>query len=249
MILLFKSGNDLHISKYRPISILLTFSKILKKVVHKTMYHFLDARNIFYKRQYGFRKTHCTCMAIVDVIDQISMVIDEGKYIMGMFLDLSKVSNTNNHKILFDKLHRYGIQGIALTWIKNYLSSRTQQVAIRDATLDEDPLTCGVSQGSILGPLLFLYINDIFECSNIPMLILFSDDKSVFISGYDLKALTKVTNDELTILSKWYKVNKLSINLKKTNYFFSSIRKRSLPKSLKLQWMVKISKMSHLLNF
>src|SRR5688572_4223251 len=156
------------------------------------------------------------------------MSIDDGKYAIGIFLDLSKAFDTINHKILFDKLYRYGIRGNALDWIKSYLSNRYQQVVIGDAISDKCPITCGVPHGSVLGPLLFLlYINDICECSKTLLLILFADDTSAFISGDDPITLTKVINDELIILANWFKVNKLSINLKKTNYIlFSGIRKK-----------------------
>src|SRR6478672_5880655 len=102
-------------------SILSCFKSILEKVMHKRIYDFLEANNVLYNRQYGFRKNHSTNLAILDVVDQISMSIDDGKYAIGIFLDLSKAFDTINHKILFDKLYRCGIRGNALDWIKSYL--------------------------------------------------------------------------------------------------------------------------------
>ena len=104
MIPLFKSGEDRLISNYRPISILPVFSKLFEKVVYKRLINYLDSNNILFKKQYGFRKKHSTSLALLDLVDKITSAIDEKKYHVGIFLDLSKAFNTVNHDILFDKL-------------------------------------------------------------------------------------------------------------------------------------------------
>ena len=120
VIPLFKSGEDGLISNYRPISILPVFSKLFEKVVYKRLINYLDSNNILFNKQYGFRKNHSTLLALLDLVDKITSAIDEKKYTVGIFLDLSKAFDTVNHDILFDKLSFYSIRGLPLDWLINY---------------------------------------------------------------------------------------------------------------------------------
>ena len=109
--------------------------------------------------------------------NKISQSIDEREYSIGIFIDLSKAFDTINHDILFQKLEYYGIRGVALNWFKDYLTNRKQYVSYNNACSSLMDITCGVPQGSILGPLLFIiYVNDIVHCSSILYFILFADD-------------------------------------------------------------------------
>ena len=110
--------------------------------------------------------------------------LDSNSYAVGIFLDLSKAFDTVNHTNLLSKLEHYGIRGIALKWFKNYLSDRYQYVSIENLDSRKQKITCGVPQGSILGPILFLlYINDIINSSSILHFILFADDTNLFYCG------------------------------------------------------------------
>ena len=113
---------------------------------------FIEKFKILYDFQFGFRKAHSTAMALISVYDQISKALQS--YSIGVYLDFSKAFDTINH-ILFQKLQCYGIRGIALEWIKSYMSNRYQYVSFNSCDSCIKPIECGVPQGSILGPLLF----------------------------------------------------------------------------------------------
>jgi hypothetical protein len=157
--------------------------------------------------------------AILELTDKISKAMDEGKYTMGIFLDLSQAFDTVNFEILFKKLQHYGIRGICLQWFKDYLQERTQIVKYKQHRSTEMNVTTGVPQGSILGPLLFLlYINDTESCSDILSFILYADDTNAFYSNPCLKTLYNTIQNEMNKVVKWLNANKLSINAPKTKF-------------------------------
>ena len=124
-----------------------------------------------------------------------------------------------NHTILLDKLNYYGFRGIVNQWFSSYLSNRTQSTEIGSHISSKLNINCGVPQGSVLGPLLFLlYINDIQYCSSKLQFFLFADDTNALYAHKDLKTLELTVNAELHNLYNWLTSNKLSLNIKKSNY-------------------------------
>ena len=132
--------------------------------------------------------------------------------------------------ILLAKMYKYGIRGIAYTWIKNYLDERYQYVTFNNKDSSVSKITCGVLQGSILGPLLFLlYINDMMNISDKLMPLLYADDTNFFYSGKDITELINTLNTELRKFSIWTNVNRLTVNENKTQYIIFRAPKAKLP--------------------
>ena len=219
VIPLFKSGDKSLFTNYRPVSVLPVFSKFLERIVYNRLINFLNKYDILSRNQYGFRKNYSTAHALIQLYDKISNALDNKRVTLGLFIDLSKAFDTVNHEILLDKLEHYGVRGIALQWFKSYLSCRKQFVQYNGYNSSSLDITCGVPQGSILGPLLFLvYINDLCNVSKVLELILFADDTNIFYSHTDASYLMEVVNLELKKIMCWFYKNKLSINVKKSNF-------------------------------
>ena len=220
VIPIFKSGANSSFTNYRPVSVLPLFSKILERLMYSRLLLFVNEHKLLYAYQFGFRALHAPNLAMVILVDKISKALEEGECVLGLFLDFSKAFDTVNHAILFEKLEFYGITGTALQWFKSYLTGRKQYVEYNNTLSDKETITCGVPQGSILGPLLFLiYINDLCEVSDKIFSILFADDSNCFLSGKDPNQLIRTMNEEMVKIVDWLKLNKLSLNLKKDAFY------------------------------
>ena len=180
----------MELNNYRPISVLNTFSKVFERLMYDRLTAFLDKYNVLYQNQFGFRQGHSTHHALITLVDKITKSIDSGDIVIGVFLDLKNAFDTVNHKILLKKLYHYGIRGNLNKWFESYLADRSQYVLFNGKTSDTRNVNCGVPQGSILGPLLFiLYINDFSNVSDILFYVLFADDTNVFLNGKDIKII------------------------------------------------------------
>ncbi len=225
----FKNGDKKLLNNYRPISVLPVFSKILEKIMYSRLSSYLEINSFLTDKQYGFREKHSTYMALVDLIDKITNEIDNKKFSLGIFIDLSKAFDTINHTILLNKLNLYGIRGVANNWFRSYLNNRLQYVHLQNSNSSKLTVKCGVPQGSILGPLLFLiHINDITKVSNILNIIMFADDTNLFLSDTNLANLINTANFEVNKISTWFKANKLSLNISKTNYIIFRTKYKSI---------------------
>ena len=223
---------------YRPVSILPCFSKFLERIVYNRILSYLNDFHILCDNQYGFRKNHSTTHALIDLYDKISSALDRKEHAVGVFSDLSKAFDTVNHEIPFDKLYHYGICGLALDWVKSYFNERSQFVEYNVLKSTLHKIRCGVPKRSILGLLFFiLYINDLNKIASNLESILFADDTNLFISHKDPDFLISTLNCELSKLSKWYRANRFSFNLTKTNFMEFKPRQKSLLRTLMLLLM------------
>ena len=164
-------------------------------------------------------------MAILDLVNNVTKAINNNMYTVGIFMDLSKAFDTIDHNILLSKLYNYGFRGVSYEWFKNYLTNRKQYVSYNHVNSSYENVNCGVPQGSILGPLLFvIYMNDICNSSKLLSFILFADDTTVFYSDHSIDNMVNVLNNELSEICNWFKCNKLSLNTDKTNLMFLGTR-------------------------
>ena len=202
---------------YRPISILPIISKVFEKEVFQQLYHYLKVNSILSKFQSGFRPLHSTVSALIQMCDDWSDNMDKGRLTGVVFLDIRKAFDSVDHSILLEKVQFYGVADRELMWFKSYLTARQQQCLVNGCLSSQSNLLCGVPQGSILGPLLFLiYINDLPNCLKFTTPCLYADDTQIFTSSFDSGVLANNINSDLKNLSDWLIVNKLQFHPLKT---------------------------------
>ena len=217
VIPLYKSGDKTLATNYRPISLLTCFSKILEKLIFTRLTNFFDQNSVISTTQYGFRKSHSTSHAVLDVVTTSYDNINDNKYTGLVLLDLKKAFDTVTHQILSNKLKHYGIRGKAYDLLSSYLEGRKQFVSNTNTVSTTQPVDYGVPQRSTLGPLLFLvYINDIVNStSSTPRL--FADDTCLIVNSDSLSNLKSTIKLEIIRILKWVNANKLTVNPSKYN--------------------------------
>ena len=214
---LHKSGPLEEINNYRPISILPVLSKVLERHVSDSLTMYLNENDLLHKTQSGFRSHHSCETALNHMIDSWLNAIDDGNMIGVVLVNFKKAFDLVDHDILLTKLGIYGMKNEPLSWFKSYLSQRQQQVSINNTKSSFRPVSCGVPQGSILGPFLFLlFINDLPLYTSNVSTDMYADDTTL----YDVQSSQEVIERNLQIalnkLHIWCKNNGMVLNAAKT---------------------------------
>ena len=209
---LFKKGSKLEAKNYRPISLLPLISKIFEKIIHNQTQEYLDRNEILFKFQSGFRKNYSTDTALSYLSDKILSAFDKGLFTGMILIDLQKAFDTIDHDIFLKKLQCLGFSETAIAWYRSYLTNRYLTVNVEDSFSEQAHLACGVPQGSILGPLIFLmYVNDMSQAVKCD-LYLYADDSCLVYTGNDVKIIEDNLNKNFNSLCDWFVENKLSIH-------------------------------------
>ena len=198
-----------------------------QKAVHEQLMKYLEHHQIISKFQSGFRANHSTETSLLHVTNSWLANMDAGLINGVLFLDLKKAFDTVNHKILLSKLGCYGIRGLALSWFQSYLSNRKQICKVNNSLSTFQNITCGIPQGSNLGPLLFtIYINDLPNSLEITEPAMFADDTSLTATGKSSFEIEYKLGVEIQNVKTWLDANKLTLNEEKTEYMLIGSGKR-----------------------
>ena len=213
----YKSGDSNDVTNYRPISVLPVLSKLLERHVYNHFYAYLADYQLLLEEQSGFRQNRSCETMLIKLTDYILNNIDNG-YLCGMVLvDLRKAFDLVDHALMLMKLDMYGCQGNELAWFKSYLSERFQSVKYDGVLSDALPVTIGVPQGSILGPLLFItFMNDsILEISDMRF-DMYADDSTLYTAGKCVGDINRSLTTKSKPLYDWIDANRMVLNAEKT---------------------------------
>ena len=229
---IYKKSSPLEVGNYRPVSILNVVSKVLERSVYNQFADYLNKYSLLYQFQSGFRSKFSTDTCLIHLLDFIKQNNAKGFYTGMVLLDLQKAFDTVDHVILCNKLSEMGVE--CIDWFKSYLTDRSQLVKINKVSSKSTKVTCGVPQGSILGPLLFLcYVNDMPTCiDNDCKLLLYADDSVILFADKNPSVIAEKLSYVMNNCSTWLVDNKLSLHLGKTEcMLFGSNRKLKKVKS------------------
>ena len=227
---IFKSGDSSLVSNYRPISLLSPFSKCLERQVFNKILHHVLEYGLLSDSQFAFRPGASTQEAVLASIRDWHWSLEKGESVACVFFDLSKAFDSLPHSLILDSLHRVGVTGDLLRWVRDYLSDRTQQVVIRGSLSSTINITSGVPQGSILGPVLFIIAIDSVACVSISLLgrlRIYADDICYYRPVSSSVDLSVVQND-VDLVCQWARETNLRLNVGKTKCMLIS-RKRDPP--------------------
>ena len=219
----FKKGDKLNPSNYRPISVIPALGKILERVVYTRLMCHLSENNILTPYQSGFRPNHSTEDVLLRTVEDWRQEVDQGKAIAAVFIDFSKAFDSISHPLLLKKLQGIGINYMALNLFKDFLTNRQQRVVIDGQASSWSLVKQGVPQGSLLGPLLFsIYTNDMPSIISNSSINMYADDTALYASDVNTAVAAKRVTDDLSAIHKWCKSNCLLVNQSKTFAMFLS---------------------------
>ena len=214
--LLPKEGDKTHPGNWRPISQTILFAKILEKIVHKqTIAYFLENKDLS-DYQYGFLPGKSTQEAVFNTIRHMYSSINQNKVMGIVFLDVAKAFNCIDHEILFKIMENVSVSNRVIKWFRTYLAC-TQIVKYGNTLSNSSPVTAGIAQGTVLGPLLFIfYVNDCINALSKCKITMFADDCVLYYSGNNWNNVYDIVQKDLRDFEDWTRRNMLKLNSKKS---------------------------------
>ena len=233
VIPLLKKGDPMVPKNYRPVALLPILSKILERVIFNQLVHYLDTHGLLHPNHHGSRHGHSTATALIQMYDNWIQEVDRGNMVGVMMVDLSAAFDMVDHPLLLQKLKLLGLEDDSLAWMNSYLSGRSQSVLVDGCLSPPLDVECGVPQGSILGPLLYIiFTNDIPDlvhqhsvsykdqpssCQGCGSTVCYVDDATYSIGSPDPVELSNNLTSQYNTISKYMASNKLIINAEKTH--------------------------------
>ena len=228
-----KKGDPLIAKNYRPVALLPIFSKIMKSVVFNQLVSYLDNNGLINPNHHGSRSGHSTATALIQMYDTWAEEVDRGNMVGVMMVDLSAAFDMVDYDLLLQKLELFGLDSMAVDWMRSYLTARHQSVFVDGCLSPPKDIVCGVPQGSILGPLMYiLYTNDIPDlahnhpvpaaqpapyCHECGGTVCYVDDSTYSVAKSDPGVLSSALTNQYQVISKYMAANKLVINDDKTH--------------------------------
>ena len=211
---LYKSKDKQECSNYRPISLLITLSKLLEKIVYKRVYQFLEKTGQIFPSEYGFRTSHSCENAVSELLSTIIKDKEQGLYTVSLFLDLFKAFDSLELEMVLRKLESYGIHGNVLLSEKQIRTKCHISSSGQIEYSEYKPIKYGTQQRSCLGSLLFLiFTNDLHKQLHHCSSILFADDTTLYKTHRNLVYLQWCVQDDMNRIMDYLSINKLTLNL------------------------------------
>ena len=239
-----KPGDSSKVTNLRPISILPIVGKLQEKLAHRYLYEYLEENDLLTTVQYGYRKELSTGEAVFDVVNDMFKFRDMGQATVATFIDMKKAFDSVHHGILLKKLSTLGLHKKFLDWVQSYLSDREQRTKVLSTISESKPVKFGVPQGSVLGPLLFIYfINDLPSVVKHAKIIMYTDDIVLYCSNINPRIAVHCMQLDLNSISKWCNQISMTINENKTQaMWFASTNLRKTLQDLTLRINGKVLK-------
>lgn len=217
VIPIFKKGCPKDVENYRQISVLSSLSKIMEKIVYNRIASYTESKNMITESQHGFRSNKSIETASFHLLEYVYKHLDQGQYVVSLFLDLSKAFDTVDKDILEKKLSHLGIRGNIQSWLISFMSDRSLVVKLQESNSEVYDVLLGVPQGSVLGPLLFmLFVNDLPHHISHGRVTMFADDTTITVASKCLEELQQKVATIIDEVNSWCQRNRLILNNDKT---------------------------------